>query len=101
MLDLAAPKVAVPATIFMAVMVLEPTRPYAALLVPLLSWAIIKFVLRLTLTRTDIIVTGVLSGLLGVVPLPEAVENSVEIVLKGLVFLFIFSYLRIAFPNYY
>lgn len=99
MLDIAAPKVAVPATVFMAVMALEQTREFAALLVPLISWIIIKFILRLTLTRTDIIVTGVLSGLFGAVPLP--VEKSIEIVLKGLVFLFIFSYLRIAFPDYY
>lgn len=99
MLDLAAPKVAVPATVFMAVMALEQTREYAALLVPLISWIIIKFILRLTLTRTDIIVTGILAGLLGVAPVPA--EKSVEIVLKGLGFLFIFSYLRIAFPDYY
>ena len=99
MLDIAAPKVAVPATVFMAAMALEQTRGYAALLVPLISWIIIKFILRLTLTRTDIIVTGLLAGLLGVAPVPA--EKSVEIVLKGLVFLFIFSYLRIAFPDYY
>jgi hypothetical protein len=99
MLDIAAPKVAVPATVLMAVMALDQTREYAALLVPLVSWVIIKFVLRLTLTRTDIIVTGVLAGLLGAAPVP--VEKSIEIVLKGIVFLFIFSYLRIAFPDYY
>ena len=99
MLDIAAPKVAVPATVFMAVMALDQTREYAALLVPLISWIIIKFVLRLTLTRTDIVVTGVIAGLLGVAPVPA--EKSVEIVLKGIVFLFIFSYLRIAFPAYY
>jgi hypothetical protein len=99
MLDIAAPKVAVPATVFMAVMALDQTREYAALLVPLISWIIIKFVLRLTLTRTDIIVTGVLAGLLGAAPVP--IEKSIEIVLKGIIFLFIFSYLRIAFPDYY
>lgn len=99
MLDIAAPKVAVPATVFMAVMALDQTREYAALLVPLISWVIIKFILRLTLTRTDIIVTGVLAGLLGAAPVP--VEKSIQIVLKGIVFLFIFSYLRIAFPAYY
>lgn len=99
MLDIAAPKVAVPATVLMAVMALDQTREYAALLVPLVSWVIIKFVLRLTLTRTDIIVTGVLAGLLGAAPVP--VEKSIEIVLKGIVFLFMFSYLRIAFPDYY
>ena len=99
MLDIAAPKVAVPATVFMAVMTLDQTREYAALLVPLISWVIIKFILRLTLTRTDIIVTGVLAGLLGAAPVP--VEKSIQIVLKGIVFLFIFSYLRIAFPAYY
>lgn len=99
MLDIAAPKVAVPATVFMAVMTLDQTREYAALLVPLISWVIIKFILRLTLTRTDIIVTGALAGLLGAAPVP--VEKSIQIVLKGIVFLFIFSYLRIAFPAYY
>jgi hypothetical protein len=99
MLDLAAPKVAVPATVFMAVMALGQTREYAALLTPLISWIIIKFVLKLTLTRADVIVTGVLSGILSVAPIP--VDHSIEIVLKGTIFLFIFSYLRIAFPNYY
>jgi hypothetical protein len=99
MLDLAAPKVAVPATIFMLVRTFEKTRSYAALLVPLISWVVIKFILKLTLTRTDIIMTGVLSGLLGMVPVP--VDKSIEVVLKGVVFLFIFSYLRIAFPTYY
>lgn len=99
MIDLAAPKVAVPATIFMIAQAFGPTRPYAALLVPLVSWIIIKFILRLTLTRADIIVTGVLAGLLGAAPLP--VDPSINIVTKGLAFLFIFSYLRITFPNYY
>jgi len=99
MLDLAAPKVAVPATDFMVVQALDQTRGYAALLVPLISWVVIKFILKLTLTRTDIIVTGVLSGLLGVAPVP--VDKSIEVVLKGTVFLFMFSYLRIAFPTYY
>jgi hypothetical protein len=99
MLDLAAPKVAVPATVFMIVQALDQTREYAALLVPLISWVVIKFILRLTLTRTDIIMTGVLSGLLGVAPVP--VDKSIEVVLKGVIFLFIFSYLRIAFPTYY
>jgi hypothetical protein len=83
----------------MVVQALDQTREYAALLVPLISWIIIKFILRLTLTRTDIIVTGVLSGLLGAVPVP--VDESIVVVLKGVVFLFIFSYLRIAFPTYY
>lgn len=99
MLDLAAPKVAVPATIFMITRAFAQTREFAPLLVPLVSWVIIKFFMRLTLTRTDIIVTGLLTGLLGVLPVP--VEPSVEIVLKGVLFLFMFSYLRIAFPNYY
>ena len=99
MLDLAAPKVAVPATVFMMVQALDQTREYAALLVPLISWIIIKFILKLTLTRTDIIVTGVLAGLIGRVPVP--IDKSINVVLRGVVFLFIFSYLRIAFPNYY
>jgi len=99
MLDLAAPKVAVPATVFMMVQALDQTREYAALLVPLISWIIIKFILKLTLTRTDIIVTGVLAGLIGRVPVP--IDKSINVVLRGVVFLFIFSYLRIAFPTYY
>lgn len=99
MLDLAAPKVAVPATVFMVVQAFDQTRKYTALLVPLISWIVIKFILKLTLTRTDIIVTGILSGLLGIAPVP--VDKSIEVVLKGVVFLFIFSYLRIAFPTYY
>jgi ammonia channel protein AmtB len=83
----------------MIVQALDQTREYAALLVPLISWVIIKFILRLTLTRTDIIVTGVLAGLIGATPVP--VDASIVVVLKGVVFLFIFSYLRIAFPTYY
>lgn len=101
MLDLAAPKVAVPATVFMIAMYLAQTRPYVAIVVPLISWIIIKFILKLTLTRTDIIVTAVLSGLLAMAPVPMALDASIQIVGKGLAFLFIFSYLRITFPQYY
>jgi hypothetical protein len=99
MIDIAAPKVAVPATIFMIASTFEQTRAFAALIVPLVSWVIIKFVLKLTLTKADVIMTGVISGILSKVPIP--IDFNIEIVLKGVLFLFIFSYLRIAFPNYY
>ncbi len=98
MLDLAAPKVAVPATVLMISLALEITRPFTPLLVPIISWIIIKFGLKLSITRADIITLAVLSGAL-TFPLP--IEKSIEIVTKGLLFLFIFSYLRIAVPQYY
>lgn len=98
MIDLAAPKVAVPATVLMIVMAYEPTRQFAPLLVPIISWAIIKFGLKLSLTRIDVVSTALLAALLSV---PVPVEKSIEIVAKGLLFLFIFSYLRIVVPEYY
>ena len=98
MLDLAAPKVVVPATIFMLIHAMDNTRQFAAVLVPILSWVIIKFVLKLSITNADLITTALLSAL-GTPQFP--VDSSIEIVLKGFSFLFIFSYLRIALPEYY
>ena len=98
MLDLAAPKVAVPATVLMIVMALPQARVFAPLLVPIISWAIIKFGLKLSLTNADVISISLLTTLLS---FPFPVERSIEIVSKGLLFLFMFSYLRIAVPEYY
>ena len=98
MLDLAAPKVAVPATVFMVVAAYEPARQFGPLLVPIITWAIIKFGLKLNVTRADIVSWALLTGALSV---PVPVEKNIEIVAKGLLFLFIFSYLRIALPKYY
>lgn len=100
MLDLAAPKVAVPATVLMIIFSMENTRQFAPLLVPIISWAVIKFGLKLSLTNTDIIVTALLTGLLAAAPIPIP-DASIQIIIKGLLFLFIFSYLRITFPQYY
>jgi hypothetical protein len=98
MLDLAAPKVAVPATVLMVVMALPQARVFAPLLVPIISWAIIKFGLKLSVTNADVVSISLLTALLS---LPLPVDRSIEIVSKGLLFLFIFSYLRIAVPEYY
>jgi len=97
--DLAAPKVAVPATLFMISQVSESTHGLAFLLVPILSWVIIKYVLKHNVTTADIIVPGVLTLVLELVPLPF--DAPTAIVSKGLVFLLAFSYLRILFPAYY
>jgi hypothetical protein len=98
MLDLAAPKVAVPATVLMIVMAIPQARIFAPLIVPIISWAVIKFGLKLSLTNADIISISLLTALLS---FPVPVEPSIEIVTKGLLFLFIFSYLRITVPEYY
>ena len=98
MLDLAAPKVAVPATVLMIVMALPQTRVFAPLVVPIISWAIIKFGLKLSVTNTDLVSISLLTALLS---FPIPVDKSIEIVSKGLLFLFIFSYLRITVPEYY
>jgi hypothetical protein len=97
--DLAAPKVAVPATLFMISQVSEATRGVAFLGVPILSWIIIKYVLKYNVTKADIIVPGVLTIILELVPLN--LEEPTAIVAKGLAFLIAFSYLRILFPAYY
>jgi len=68
------------------------------LLVPIISWAIIKFGLKLSVTNADVVSISLLTALLS---LPLPVDRSIEIVSKGLLFLFIFSYLRIAVPEYY
>jgi len=99
MIDIAAPKVAVPATLLLITLSLEQTRPYAPLLVPLMSWIIIKFILSLSITTADIVVPGVLTAILSAIPLP--VGASIAVIIKGLIFLFMFSYLRITFPAYY
>jgi hypothetical protein len=98
MIDLAAPKVAVPATVLMIVLAIPQARMFAPLLVPIVSWVIIKFGLKLSITNADIVSIALMTTLL-MVPVP--IESSIEIVSKGLVFLFMFSYLRIAVPEYY
>jgi hypothetical protein len=98
MIDLAAPKVAVPATVLMIVLSIPQARMFTPLLVPIVSWIIIKFGLKLSITNADIVSMSLMSTLL-MVPLP--IESSIEIVSKGLAFLFMFSYLRIAIPEYY
>ena len=95
MIDLAAPKVAVPATVFMVVTALGQSP----LLVPIITWIIIKFMLRLSITRADIVTWTVLASALSVPVL--SYDHSLQIVIKGLLFLFIFAYLRIALPFYY
>jgi len=97
--DLAAPKVAVPATLFMISQVSEASQGVAFLAVPILSWIIIKYVLKYNVTKADIIVPGVLTIILEMIPLN--LEAPTAIVIKGLAFLIVFSYLRILFPAYY
>ena len=97
--DLAAPKVALPATLFMISQVSPATQGLAFLIVPILSWIIIKFVLKHNVTKADIIVPGILTLILELINLP--LETPTAIVIKGLVFLVVFSYLRILFPQYY
>jgi hypothetical protein len=97
--DLAAPKVAVPATIFMISQFFPQTQGLGFLLVPLLSWVIIRFVLKNNVTMADIVVSGILTLMLEMIPVP--LERPTTIVTKGLAFLIVFSYLRILFPQYY
>ena len=97
--DLAASKVAVPATLFMISQVSPVTHGLSFLLVPLLSWIIIKYVLKHNVTMADIIVPGILTIILEKIELP--LETPTAIVTKGLVFLVVFSYVRILFPKYY
>jgi hypothetical protein len=97
--DLAAPKVAVPATLFMLSQIRPEARGLAPLLVPLMSWIIIRFVLKFNVTAADIIVPGILTLMLELISVP--LEPPTAIVVKGLAFLLMFSYLRILFPMYY
>ena len=97
--DLAAPKVAVPATLFMISQFVPQTQGLGFLLVPLLSWVIIKYVLKHNVTLADIVVPGILTLMLEMIPVP--LEKPTAIVNKGLAFLVVFSYLRILFPQYY
>jgi hypothetical protein len=97
--DLAAPKVAIPATLFMISQVSPMTHGISFLLVPILSWVIIKYALKHNVTTADIVVPGVLTLMLELIVLP--LEGPTAIVVKGLVFLIVFSYLRILFPQYY
>jgi hypothetical protein len=97
--DLAAPKVAIPATLFMISQISPATQGLAFLIVPLVSWIIIKFVLKNNVTTADIVVPGILTLILEFINLP--LEQPTSVVSKGLVFLVVFSYLRILFPKYY
>ena len=97
--DLAAPKVAVPATLYMLTQISSKTRGIAFLIVPILSWVIIRFVLKHNVTTADIIVPGVLTIMLEMAPMPF--DGPTTTVGKGLIFLLVFSYLRILFPAYY
>ena len=99
LLDLAAPKVAVPATLFMISQASEQMHGVSCLAVPILSWIIIKYVLKLNVTRADIIVPGILTIMIELVHLPF--EKPTAIVTKGVIFLIVFSYIRILFPAYY
>ena len=97
--DLAAPKVAVPATLFMISQVSPVTHGLSFLLVPILSWIIIKFVLKFNVTVADIIIPGILTLVLELINLPF--DYSTAIVVKGVIFLGVFSFLRILFQTYY
>ena len=97
--DLAAPKVAVPATLFMISQISPQFHGLSFLSVPILSWIIIKYVLKLNMTTADIVVPVILTAILELLPLPFEVPTA--IVTKGLIFLIVFSYLRILFPQYY
>jgi hypothetical protein len=97
--DLAAPKVAIPATLFMLSQIRPEAKGLGFLLVPIFSWILLRYVLKNNVTTADIIVPGILTLIIGMVPLP--LETSTGVVAKGLVFLVAFSYLRILFPQYY
>jgi hypothetical protein len=97
--DLAAPKVAIPATLFMLSQIRPEAKGFGFLLVPIFSWILLKYVLKNNTTTADIIVPGILTLILSMIPLP--LETSTGVVAKGLVFLVVFSYLRILFPQYY
>ena len=97
--DLAAPKVAIPATLFMLSQIRPEAKGLGFLLVPIFSWILLKYVLKNNITTADIIVPGILTLILSMIPLP--LETSTGVVAKGLVFLVVFSYLRILFPQYY
>jgi hypothetical protein len=97
--DLAAPKVAIPATLFMLSQIRPEAKGLGFLLVPIFSWILLKYVLKNNVTTADIIVPGILTLILSMIPLP--LETSTGVVAKGLVFLVVFSYLRILFPQYY
>ena len=97
MLDLAAPKVVTPAIIFMISQLSSQTCHYAFLIVPLFTSLVVKFGLKMNMTRADV---GVLAGLLSFLPL-GSLDGATSTVIKGLAFLFIFAQLRITFPKYY
>ena len=97
--DLAAPKVAIPATLFMLSQIRPEAKGLGFLLVPIFSWILLKYVLKNNVTTADIIVPGILTLILSMIPLP--LETPTGVVAKGLVFLVVFSYLRILFPQYY
>ena len=100
MLDLAAPKVVTPAIIFMISQLSSQSCHYAFLIVPLFTSLVVKFGLKMNMTRADVVVPGVLAGLLSFLPL-GSLDGATSTVIKGLAFLFIFAQLRITFPKYY
>ena len=103
MLDLAAPKVAVPATVLMVVLALPQARVFAPLLVPIISWAIIKFVFKFTLTFADFVVPLALFILLApgvLLTLPPSGGLAATGV-HTLVFAIVFASLRGLFPQFY
>ena len=123
MIDITGPKVLVPALLFAVLspgllLALPPAASrqvqtlFHALVLAFVYWAIAKFVLKLSLTKTDLIVPAVLFVLLtpGVLltlpPMNGGVFMSgqtgpVAVGAHTLVFALVFAFLRGQFPQYY
>jgi hypothetical protein len=106
MIDITGPKVLVPTCLFaLANLTMKPTPGLLmhALLFAILSWAIIKFVFKFTLTPADLMVPLVLFILLApgvVLTLPPSGGYAATAV-HTLVFAIVFASLRGLFPQFY
>jgi hypothetical protein len=123
MIDITGPKVLVPAILFAVLspgllLALPPGAAplvqtlFHALVLSFLYWAIAKFVLKISLTMTDLIVPAVLfvmltpGVLLTLPPMNGGVFMSgqtspVAVGAHTLVFALVFAFLRGQFPQYY
>ena len=106
MIDITGPKVLVPTVLFAIAGLVHKQTPgllIQALLFALLSWAIIKFVFKFTLTLADFMVPLALFVLLtpGVVLTLPPSGGAAATAVHTLVFAIVFASLRGLFPQFY
>jgi small-conductance mechanosensitive channel len=117
MIDITGPKVLVPTMLFALlspgmITRLPPNSPlmtqvlFHALVLTILSWLIINFVFKFTMTFADLVVPAILfimltPGVLLTIPPKTGDSGLVQVIVHAVVFSIVFASLRGLFPQFY